>query len=368
MELLHPQLAAFAAVLDEGSFESAARRLSVTSSAISQRIKALEDRLGQVLVLRTAPCRATPAGQRLLRRLRPMQVLQAEAMADFLPDAGAGGTPRTLSIAVNDDSLQTWVLSALADLHQAHGLLFDVHVDDQDHTLELLRAGTVLGAVTAERRPLQGCNVQPLGTMRYHAIASPDVVARYFSSGLDAAGLSRAPMMVFNRKDALQARFARRITRMQLSPPIHYLPTSTGFVDAAARGLGWCLAPEAMVLPAVERKTLLSSTRRAGWMCRCTGSMPRCARRPCSAWAIACEPQRRRACALASRDPLTERCSKRFACRVPGSARPTPTRPTHAHSSPVPRSPINSRSRFSSSSAYRLRTKPSDNTPSTVRC
>ncbi|WP_274396013.1 LysR substrate-binding domain-containing protein [Xanthomonas campestris] len=96
-----------------------------------------------------------------------------------------------------------------------------------------------------------------LGTMRYHAIASPDVVARYFSSGLDAAGLSRAPMMVFNRKDTLQARFARRITRMQLSPPIHYLPTSTGFVDAAARGLGWCLAPEAMVLPAVERKTLL---------------------------------------------------------------------------------------------------------------
>lgn len=59
MELLHPQLAAFAAVLDEGSFELAARRLSVTSSAISQRIKALEDRLGQVLVLRTAPCRAT---------------------------------------------------------------------------------------------------------------------------------------------------------------------------------------------------------------------------------------------------------------------------------------------------------------------
>ncbi|WP_076038535.1 LysR family transcriptional regulator ArgP [Xanthomonas campestris] len=257
MELLHPQLAAFAAVLDEGSFESAARRLSVTSSAISQRIKALEDRLGQVLVLRTAPCRATPAGQRLLRRLRPMQVLQAEAMADFLPDTGAGGTPRTLSIAVNDDSLQTWVLAALAELHQAHGLLFDVHVDDQDHTLELLRAGTVLGAVTAERRPLQGCNVQPLGTMRYHAIASPDVVARYFSSGLDAAGLSRAPMMVFNRKDTLQARFARRITRMQLSPLIHYLPTSTGFVDAAARGLGWCLAPEAMVLPAVERKTLL---------------------------------------------------------------------------------------------------------------
>lgn len=368
MELLHPQLAAFAAVLDEGSFELAARRLSVTSSAISQRIKALEDRLGQVLVLRTAPCRATPAGQRLLRRLRPMQVLQAEAMADFLPDAGAGGMPRTLSIAVNDDSLQTWVLAALAELHQAHGLLFDVHVDDQDHTLELLRAGTVLGAVTAERRPLQGCNVQPLGTMRYHAIASPDVVARYFSSGLDAAGLSRAPMRCSTARtrcrhalrDASRACSCRRRSTTCPHPPASWTPPRVGWAGAWRRRR-WCCRQS-------SARRCSSSTRRAGWMCRCTGSMPRCARRPCSAWAIACEPQRRRACALASRDPLTERCSKRFACRVPGSARPTPTRPTHAHSSPVLRSPINSRSRFSSSSAYRLRTKPSDNTPSTVRC
>ncbi len=257
MDLLHPQLAAFAAVLEEGSFDAAAQRLALTPSAISQRIKALEDRLGQVLVIRTAPCRPTPAGERLLRRLKPMQVLEAEAVADFLPADGIAGHPRTLAIAVNDDSLQTWFLQALSSLHRAHGFLFDVQMDDQDHTLELLRAGSVLGAVTSERAPLQGCNVQALGVMRYHAIASAAFVAAHFQGGFTAHALGKAPMLVFNRKDTLQARFVRRITRTQLSPPTHYLPTSTGFVEAAARGLGWCLAPEAMVLPAVRNKQVV---------------------------------------------------------------------------------------------------------------
>lgn len=262
MDLLHPQLAAFSAVLEEGSFEAAARRLSVTASAISQRIKALEDRLGQVLMVRQAPCRPTAAGERLLRRVRPMQALEAEAMADFLPAETAAGRPHSIAIAVNDDSLQTWLLPALADLHHAHGYLFDVRVDDQDHTLELLRTGAVLGAVTSESKPLQGCNVHALGAMRYHAIAAPAFVARHFAAGLGAAGLAQAPMLVFNRKDGLQARFMRRITRTRLAPPIHYLPTSIGFVDAAARGLGWCLAPEQMLAQALRDKRIVIIDRR----------------------------------------------------------------------------------------------------------
>ncbi|MBB5883540.1 LysR family transcriptional regulator ArgP [Xanthomonas sp. LMG 8992] len=257
MDLLHPQLSAFAAVLEEGSFEAAARRLALTPSAVSQRIKALEDRLGQVLIVRLAPCRPTPAGERLLRSVRPMQVLEAEAVADLLPAPASSAAARSIAIAVNDDSLQTWFLDALAALHDAHGFLFDIRVDDQDHTLELLRSGAVLGAVTSVGKALQGCNVLPLGAMRYRAIASPEFFARYFADGLDAAALARAPMIVYNRKDALQARFVRRITRSRLSPPIHYLPTSIGFVDAAARGLGWCLAPEQMLAAALRQQQIV---------------------------------------------------------------------------------------------------------------
>jgi LysR family transcriptional regulator (chromosome initiation inhibitor) len=210
-----------------------------------------------VLVVRQAPCRPTPAGERLLRRVRPMQALEAEALADFLPDAPAASA-RTIPIAVNDDSLHTWFVAALARLHDQHGYLFDVQVDDQDHTLELLRSGAVLGAVTSDATPLQGCNAHALGTMRYCAIASPSFVARHFAQGVDAAALARAPMIVFNRKDALQWRFVRRITRARITPPVHYLPSATGFVEAAARGLGWCLAPETLIEKGLAARTIVN--------------------------------------------------------------------------------------------------------------
>ncbi len=253
MDLIHPQLAAFSAALEEGSFEAAALRLSITPSAVSQRIKALEDRLGQVLLVRQSPCTPTPAGAKLLLRLQPMKLLQAEALADLQPARSGPFLAIGLSIAVNDDSLQTWVLPALARLHQQHGYLFDVRVDDQDHTLALLRDGSVLGAVTSQARALKGCNVVPLGAMRYQPIAAPAFARRYFPDGMDAASLRAAPMVVFNRKDELQWRFIRRITRARVQPPLHYLPTSTGFVDAAHLGLGWCLAPQAQIRDALAR-------------------------------------------------------------------------------------------------------------------
>lgn len=200
MDLVHPQLSAFAAVLEEGSFEAAARRLSISPSALSQRIKALEDRLGQVLLVRQAPCRPTAAGEALLRRVRPMQALEAEALAELLPERGSDAARTPIPLAVNDDSLDTWFVPAVADLHQRHGYLFDLRMDDQDHTLQLLRDGSVLGAVTAEGRPVKGCNVHPLGAMRYQAIASPAFARRYFSDGMQAATLAHAPMLVFTAK------------------------------------------------------------------------------------------------------------------------------------------------------------------------
>lgn len=164
---------------------------------------------------------------------------------------------RPIAIAVNDDSLATWFLPALSQLHHEHGYLFDLHVDDQDHTLKFLRNGTVLGAVTTEAVPLQGCEIHLLGIMRYHAIASPEFAARYFGNDIDATAFANAPMILLNRKDELPWRFIRRITRAQLNPPIHYLPTPTGIIEAAALGLGWCLAPNTLFIPALKEKRIV---------------------------------------------------------------------------------------------------------------
>ena len=247
MTLLNPQLTAFAAVLAEGSFEAAARRLSLTPSAISQRIKTLEDRLGQVLVLRRLPCQATPAGQRLLRNAQQLQLMEAETLSEFAATDPANRAASTMAIAVNADSLASWLLPALAELHARHGMLFDIRTEDQDHSADLLRDGSVLGAITADAKPVQGCAVKKLGVMRYVPIASPVFVEKYFNDGLTAATLGHAPMLIFNRRDALQTRFIRSVSRARLTPPIHYVPSSTAFVEAAALGLGWAMAPAAML-------------------------------------------------------------------------------------------------------------------------
>lgn len=259
MSLLNPQLAAFAAVLDEGSFDGAAQRLSLTPSAISQRIKALEDRLGQILILRRSPCEATEAGERLLRSVQQMRLIEVETLNDFHVDPVNSG-PTTVAIGVNADSLATWFLAALAQLHDSHQLLFDIRVEDQDHSSNFLRDSSVLGAITAESKAVQGCVVKKLGVMRYLPVASPAFVERYFADGVNAASLGQAPMLVFNRKDALQWRFMHSITRAKLAPPTHYVPSSTAFVEGAELGLGWAMAPESMLERNIAAGTLKAIT------------------------------------------------------------------------------------------------------------
>ncbi len=134
---------------------------------------------------------------------------------------------------------------------------FDLLVEDQDHSHELLRQGRVLAAVTAEPRPVQGCAAVRLGTMRYLAVASPAFMRRHFPDGVDEAALARAPCNVFNRKDTLQQRFLRRLTRRTLQPPQHMLPGTHAFVHAAVQGLGWGMNPRALVAPLLARGELV---------------------------------------------------------------------------------------------------------------
>lgn len=248
-----PQLAAFAAVVEEGSFEAAARRLHVTPSAVSQRVKALESRMGQILVQRTRPARPTDAGQVLVRLAGQIALLEGEALA---ATTGGGGTLR-VPVAVNADSLATWFLPVLGAIPDRGGVSFDIHVEDQDHSAALLRDGTVMAAVTADARAVQGCRVEALGRMRYRAVASP-VFRRVHLSGRPLAdALAEAPVLVFNRKDQLQRRFLDAVGAGGGTPPVTWLPSSQGFVEAARLGLAWGMAPEQMLRDDLEAGDLV---------------------------------------------------------------------------------------------------------------
>ncbi|WP_372397230.1 LysR family transcriptional regulator ArgP [Azospirillum sp. HJ39] len=244
----YPLLAALAAVIRTGSFERAALQLHVTPSAVSQRVKLLEERLGSVLVVRGQPCTGTAAGQRLCQHVEQVALLESE-LRGALPGLAPADGPTTLRIAVNADSLATWFIAAMADVS---GCLFDLVLDDQDHSAEWLRKGEVLAAVTASAAPVPGCNSHPLGALRYRATTSPDYMRRHFANGVTAAALAGAPCLTFNRKDRLQVQWLRLALGDMApgdvpAPPTHWLPSTHAFVDGALAGMGWGMNPEPLV-------------------------------------------------------------------------------------------------------------------------
>jgi LysR family transcriptional regulator (chromosome initiation inhibitor) len=240
--MLNPlHLDALTAVIRTGSFEAAAAALAITPSAVSHRIKALEEQVGAALVVREQPARATLAGARLVRHAEDMARLARDALADL--GLAAGGRAR-LRIALNADSLATWVLPALVEAGDA---LFDVVIEDQDHSAELLRRGEVAAAVTTEMAPVQGCDSVALGALRYVATCTPAFRDRWFAAGVTAEALDAAPVLIFDQKDTLQHRWAEIVTGHRLGLTAHRLPSTTAFVEAVRLGLGWALNPAPLV-------------------------------------------------------------------------------------------------------------------------
>lgn len=252
-------LEALCAVLREGSFERAAQRLHVTASAISQRVKQLEERVGQVLVLRSAPCAGTEAGRRLCQHFEQVALLENRLRREqpaLL--AGMPAAAPTLTLAVNADSLSTWFMDAMAAFTRGGDELLDLRLDDQEHTAQRLRAGEVMAAVTATGTQIAGCNSWPLGSMPYVAAASAEFLAQYLADGPSAQLLAGAPMLSYSPKDRLQEQWLQQqglSTRMHA--PRHYVPSNDGYVRACEHGLGWGMHP----LPLIERQLASGALR-----------------------------------------------------------------------------------------------------------
>jgi LysR family transcriptional regulator (chromosome initiation inhibitor) len=242
------------AIADLGTFDAAARHLHVTPSAVSQRIRALESTLGQVLVQRSSPCVPTPAGERLVGVARQTQLLLSE-----LRDAVEDGLPTDLPVAVNADSLATWFRPVLDELGTWGGVALRLFVEDQAFSGDLLRRGEALAAVSSDPRPVQGCRVERLGTMRYVPAASPAFAERWRGGRrMDWAAM---PVVVFNEKDDIQDSVLRR-HGVERPPVVHRVPTSADFHEAVRRGLGWAAIPEAQLLPDLDAGQLVVLSKR----------------------------------------------------------------------------------------------------------
>ncbi|MDF0697284.1 LysR family transcriptional regulator ArgP [Rhizobium sp. MC63] len=241
----YPALRTVATVVQTGSFERAATVLNVTPSAVSQRVKQIEERLGVVLVVRGTPCTATEKGEWLCRHMENVGMLEAELFG-HLPALVDPGEPRqrvTLQIATNADSLGTWFVEAMSTFARNSSYLLNIAVDDQDHTAEWLQRGRVIAAVTSLEKPIRGCRRFALGVLRYHATATPDFVARNFPNGVTAEAIRNAPALTFSQKDRLQSTWVRQTFGRDLDYPTHWLPSPQSFVEATLSGMGWGMNP-----------------------------------------------------------------------------------------------------------------------------
>ena len=244
-------LECLAAIVEEGGFERAAVRLSITQSAVSQRLRSLEVQVGTVLIVRSRPLKPTSAGRLLLKHAMQMRLLRADLerdLKDLAPGVSGGGRDEErISIAINADSIASWALPALTAL-ACQGLAMEIITDDQEFTHEWLREGQVLGCVTTLKQALRSCKMVPLGAMRYVAVADPDYAARHCPKGLSPQNFRTLPFIAFNRKDGLQLEFIGRalnLKRVALSQL--YVPSSEGQVRAVMAGWGVSVLPELQV-------------------------------------------------------------------------------------------------------------------------
>jgi len=255
-------LECLAAVVEEGGFDRAAKRLSITQSAVSQRLHALEAQAGTILVVRGRPVRPTPAGRILLKHAMQMRLLHADMEENLRKlNPGAGSNARNqerISIAVNADSIATWALPAFDTLIK-DGLPLEIIADDQDFTQDWLREGQVLGCVTTLSKALRGCKVVPLQAMEYVAVATPATREKFCPTGISPQGIRKIPFIAFNRKDDLQTEFIRKTFQLkQVNLRQCFVPSSEGQVRAVLAGWGASVVPELLVRPHLESGKLIN--------------------------------------------------------------------------------------------------------------
>ena len=230
------QLAALVAVVDEGGFDAAGYALGVSTSAVSQRIRALESTMGHVLVARSTPPRVTSAGEAVLATARQVVALVGSLTpAAEVPSRIRAADRRRCGCAGN---------LAVRSHRGGCGLgrrrpAGERRGPDVGH--QALARGDVLGALSSLPTAQTGCTATPLGKMRYVPVVSQKLAARH----LDAAGhldLTTCPVLTFGAADELQHRVLRAWCEehdAEANPPTHMIGAQDGFVTGLRAGLGW---------------------------------------------------------------------------------------------------------------------------------
>lgn len=241
-KLLH----AFSVVVDEQNFAKAASVLAITQSAVSQRIKMLEQTIGQPVLVRAQPLVATSIGKKLLAHYQQVKLLEQ----DILPDISANTQAETITanIASNADSLATWLITAISDVCHQYNVAVNFRLADENRTINYLKDGEVFGAISTHAQALPGCTLEKLGDMHYLLVAAPSFVKSYFPNGINERSLARAPAVAYDQKDDMHIKYIEQTFGLKGgSYPCHTVRSSEAFVGFAMQGLAYCLIPKLQI-------------------------------------------------------------------------------------------------------------------------
>jgi len=229
-------------IINQQSFEKAAVSLHITQSAISQRIKQLEQIVAQPVLIRNHPLKATAIGQKLLVHFRQVRQLEYDLAGELNHQDQEKSIP--LSIAVNADTLAIWFIPALAPLLKEYPLVLDLQVADESRTQELFKRGEVFSAISSHNKSISGCKVQTIGCVDYILCASPAFQRKYFPEGINAKALKIAPGVEYDQRDTMDSGYLADNYGVQAGEyPCHTVRSSEAFVTMAIEGLAYCLIP-----------------------------------------------------------------------------------------------------------------------------
>jgi len=222
-------LKALDTVVSEQSFERAAQRLFITQSAVSQRIKTLEKLFGEPLLIRSTPLQSSELGRLLLGHYQ--RVLQLETELNQQLDLKSNQS-QTLPLAVNADSLASWLITALSPLLQQKNVQLNLFVQDESTTWERMRTGEALACLTSKQKAISGSDSHFLGYMEYICVASPAFIERFFKQGVNKESLKQAPAISFDQHDDMHLDFLKEHFQLEMgSYPCHTIRSSEAFID-----------------------------------------------------------------------------------------------------------------------------------------
>ncbi|HEX8615539.1 MAG TPA: ArgP/LysG family DNA-binding transcriptional regulator [Telluria sp.] len=259
-------LAVLDAVAASGSVDKAALLLGMSQSAVSQRIKALEDSCGRLLVVRGAPSVPTGLGQRLVVHFRHVKLMEAALDIDLGRDASLPA----LALALDADSLATWFAQALPALLAPPRCQFNIELADGERALRLVREGAVFACVAdtdgdgdGAGEAAAGTSATPLGLLRYTCVATPAFAGHWFGDGFSAEAVALAPAVVSERKQL--ARFLAREFGGEMAFPHHTMPVSAALENCILHGVAYGLMPELSALSRIAGGQLIDLAPGRTW-------------------------------------------------------------------------------------------------------